>query len=105
MWCYNILGDNKGSISHISQLVSINTGSILLTDYLDALRRGNSDPTLAFKRIEWRKFIDYFGIGIEADPPRVGKKNVHFVHIGYIPIPSSIKLRISRHHLDKEFNF
>ena len=56
------------------------------------------------KRTEWRKFIDYFGQSIEADPYRVGKDKIYLVHIRYIPIPSSVKLHISRHHLDKHFN-
>ena len=64
MWCYNILGDNKGSISHLLQLDPINIWSILLTDNLAALRRGNFDPNLTVKRTEWRKFVDYFGLSI-----------------------------------------
>ena len=35
----------------------------------------------------------------------MGKKNIYFVRIGYILRPSYVKLHISRHHLDKEFNF
>ena len=41
------------------------------------------------------KFIDYFGLSIEAEPSRVVKKNVYFVLIGYIPRPLSVKLHIS----------
>ena len=87
MWWYNILGDNKGSISHLLQLDTITTGSILLTSNLVEMKRGNTDTILTVKIIEWRKFFDYFGLSIEADPSRVGKKNVYFVHIGYIPSP------------------
>ena len=41
---------------------------------------------------------------MEVEPSREGKKNVYFVHIGYIPSPSSVNLHIARHQLDKEFN-
>ena len=78
MWWYNILGDNRGSISHILYLGTIIEGSSLLTDNLVFLRRGNSEPILTVKRIEWREFIGCFGLSIEADPSRVGKKNVYF---------------------------
>ena len=84
MWWYNILGDNKGIISHLLRLGPITTGSILLTANLVALKRENSEPILIAKRTEWRKFVDYFGIIIEADPSKVGKKNVYFPHIGSI---------------------
>ena len=79
---YNILRDNEGSISHILRLGYIATGSILLTDNLVALKRENYEPILILKRTEWRKFIDYFGRSIEADPSMVGKKNVHFSVLG-----------------------
>ena len=46
----------------------------LLTSFF--LKGGNTEPILTVKRIEWMKFIDYFGLSIEADPSRVGKKNV-----------------------------
>ena len=90
MWWYNILGDDEGSISHLLRLDPISTESNLLTVKLVALKRGNYDPNLTVKRNEWRRFIEYFGQNIEADPSRVEKKNVYFVHIGYMPIPSSI---------------
>ena len=86
MWWYNILGDNEGSISHILRLDPITSGSILLTVKIVALKRENSDPILIVKRTEWRKFVDYFGLSIEADPSRVGKKNLYIFHIGYIPV-------------------
>ena len=75
MWRYNIIGDNVGSISHILRLDTLTAGSILLTDNLVALKRGKYDPILIVKRTEWRKFIDYFGLSIEANPSRVGIKN------------------------------
>ena len=87
MWWYNIFGYNKGSISHLLWLDPITAGSILLTANLVALKRGISEPNLIMKRTEWRKFIDYFGRSIEADPYMVGKKNVQFFHIGSIPKP------------------
>ena len=91
MWCYNILGYNNGSISHILQLDPINTGYFILTSNLVWLKRENPDPILTVKRIEWRKFNDYFGLSIEADPSRVGKKNLYIFHIYHIPIPSSVR--------------
>ena len=78
MWCYNILGDNKGRISYMLQLDPITAGSILLSAKIVAPKRENSEPILTFKRTERRKFIDYFGPSIEADPSRVGKKNIYF---------------------------
>ena len=87
MWWYNILGDNDGIISPILRLDAITAGYILLTAKLFALKRENSDPILTVKSIEWRKFIDYFGLSIKADPSRVGKKKIHLFHIGYIPRP------------------
>ena len=101
MWWYNIIGNKEGSISHLLRLGPITEGSILLTVNLVALKRENSEPILIVKRTEWRKFIDYFGLSIEADPYNMGKKNVQFFHIGSIPIPSSVKIHISRQHLDK----
>ena len=85
MWWYNILGDNEGSISHLLRLDPITAGSILLTDNLVALKRETTEPILTVKITEWRKFIDYSGLSIEDDPSKVGKKNVHFVRIGFIP--------------------
>ena len=104
MWWYNILEDNKGIISHLLRLDTITAGSICLTANLVAMKRENPDPILIVKRTEWRRLIDYFGRGIEADSSRVGKKNIYFVHIVYIPRASSIKLHIPRQHLDTYFN-
>ena len=104
MWWYNILGDNEGRISHLLRLDPITAGYILLTDNLVALKRENSEPISIVKRTEWREFIDYFGRSIEDDPSKVGKKNVHFPHIGYISITSYVNNHISRHHLEKKFN-
>ena len=56
------------------------------------------------KITEWRKFVDYFGPSIEANLSKVVKKNVHFFHIGYIPITSSGNPHIARKQLDKDFN-
>ena len=101
MWWYNILRDNEGSISHILRLDPITTEYILLNFKMVALERGNSEPILTARITEWRKFIHYFGLSIEANPSRVGKKNIYILHIGYIPRPLSVELLISRHHLDK----
>ena len=103
MGCYNILGDNEGSISHILWLDIITAGYILLTVKLVALKSGNCEPILTVKRTEWRKFIDYLCLSIEADASRAGKKNIYFVHIGCILRTSSAKLHISRHHRYKDF--
>ena len=78
MWYYNILGNNNGSVSHLLQIIPITAGSFLLTYILVALKKENPEPVLAVKRIEWRTFIDYFGLSIGDDPSRVGKKNVYF---------------------------
>ena len=94
MWWYNILGDNKGGISHILRLDIFNAESILLTAKLVALKRENYELISIVKRTEWRKFIDYSGLSIEAHPSRVHKKNIYFVHVGYIPILSSIQIRV-----------
>ena len=99
-----MIGDNYGSISHLLRTDTIDEGSILLTDNLIALKRGNSEPILIVKRTEWSKFIDYFSLSIEANPSRVGKKNVYFVHIGSIPRTPYGNLHITRQQLDKEFN-
>ena len=48
----------------------------LLTYKLVALKIKNPDPILTVKITEWRKFIDYFGISIEADPYGVKKKRI-----------------------------
>ena len=58
MWWYNILRDNKGSISHLLWLDSITEGSILLTVKLVALKRGNCEPILTVKGTDWSKLID-----------------------------------------------
>ena len=78
MWWYNICGYKKGIISDLLRLDTIPEGSVLITTNLVALKRGNPDPVLTVKRTEWRKFIGYFGLSIEADPSKVGKKNVYF---------------------------
>ena len=53
MWCYNILGDIEGSISDTLWLDTINAGSVLLNANLVVLKRGNSEPNLIAKIIEW----------------------------------------------------
>ena len=101
MWRYNILGDNKGRIPHILRLDPITAGCVLLTAKLVALKRGNIEPILTVKRTEWRKFIDYFGLSIEAEPSRKVKNNVYFPLKGYIPITSFVKSHTAMHHMDK----
>ena len=55
-------------------------------------------------KTEWRKFIDYFGLSIEADPYKVGKKNINCFRIGSIPSTSSGNPHISMQKLDKQLN-
>ena len=99
-----MLGDNEESISHLLWSDTITAGYFLLTSTIVFLKRENPEPILTVKIIEWRKFIDYFGLSIEADQSRVGKKNIYFVSVGSTPIPSYGQIYISRHRLDKEFN-
>ena len=77
MWWYNILGDDKGSISYLLRLGTINAGYILLTDKLVALKWENDEPILTVKRNVLSKFIEYFGLSIEAETSRVDKKNIY----------------------------
>ena len=51
MWWYNILGDNKGSISHLLRLVPITAEYILLNDNLVALEMENYEPILVVKKL------------------------------------------------------
>ena len=104
IWWYNIIGYNKGSTSHLLRLDPITVGSTLFTVKLVAPRQENSEPISTVKRTELRKFIDYFGRSIEADPSKAGKKKIYFGYSGYIPRHSSAKLHISRHHIVKYFN-
>ena len=104
MWWYNILGYNKGSISHILRLDPINEGSILLTSNLVALKKENSDIILIVKITEWRKFIDYFGLSIEANLSKVSKKNTNVFCSGFIPRNSSGNPPKARHQLEQQFN-
>ena len=46
MWWYNVLGDNKGRISHILGFYLINKGSVLIALILFSLERVNYDPIL-----------------------------------------------------------
>ena len=99
MWFYNIIVYNNEIISHILQIYTINPGYVLITTKLVTLKRENHDIILTVKRTEWRKFVDYFDLSIEADPSRVVKKNVYFVRIGYITSYSSVNIHISRYHM------
>ena len=67
-----------GSISHVLQLDTITPGSFLLTYNLVGLKEGNPEPILTVKIIQWRKFVDYFGLSVEAKPSRVVKKKRKF---------------------------
>ena len=60
MWWYDILGDNKGIISHLLRLDPIIVGYIVLTNNLVALKKKNDEPILIVKRTEWRTLFDYF---------------------------------------------
>ena len=64
------------------QLNPITTGYVLITANLVWLKMENPEPILTAKRVEQRKFIDYFGLSIEAEPSRAKKKNVCFSVLG-----------------------
>ena len=100
VWWYNILGGNRGSISHLLRIYPNNEGYFLTNANLINLKRENIDPILIVKRNECRKLIDYFGLSIEANPSRVGKKNIYIFCTGYTPRPLSGNTHISRHYLD-----
>ena len=95
MWWYNILKDNEGSISHLYGLVLLLLCFTRCQPHFS--ERENPDPILTVKIIEWRKFVDYSGVSIKADPSRVDKKNIYYFGIGYITSPSSGNPRIARH--------
>ena len=76
----------------------------LLTANLIYLIGRNYDPVLNVKRIDRRKFIDYFGLSIEDNSSRVGKKNLYVFHISYIPGPSLENPHIKRIQMKKELN-
>ena len=88
MWCYNIHGGMKVSISYISCFDTVTEGCFLLNSKIVVLRRENPKSILTVKIMEWRQFIDDFGLNIEADPSRVGKMKVYFVFICSMPIHS-----------------
>ena len=54
----------------------------LLTSNIIFLKRENTEPILIIKIIEWRKFIDYLGLSIEANPSRVGKRTYRLSLLG-----------------------
>ena len=81
MWCHNILRYKKGITPHILQLDTITSGYVLLTANLVVMKKVNTDPILIVKIIEWWKFIDYFGLSIEAGPSKVVKKKVYIFSI------------------------
>ena len=87
MWWYNIFGDNEGIISHLLLIDIITSGHVILADNLFELKRETFELILTVKRTEWRKFIDYFGLSVEANPSSVIKKNKYFFPIRYIPSP------------------
>ena len=55
----------------------------MLTADLILIKRVNIEPIFTAKIIEWIKFIDDFGLNIEADPSRMGKKKVFCTHWVY----------------------
>ena len=101
LWWYNILRDNNGIISYLIPLDPITSGSVSITAGLVFLKRENPEPILTVKLFEWRKFIDYFGLNIEAVTSKVDKKEVWFVRTGYIPSPSSGQPHIESHQPEK----
>ena len=85
--CIIYVWDNKGRISHLLLIDIITSGHVILADNLFELKRETFELILTVKRTEWRKFIDYFGLRIEANLSRVVTKNKYSVKIGYIPSP------------------
>ena len=57
MWCHNILGDKKGSISHLLHIDPIGPGSVLLCYKLVVLKKENPEPILTFQIIECRNSL------------------------------------------------
>ena len=102
MWCYNIIGDNEGRISHILRPGPINEWYIILVTNLVSLKRENPEPILTVKITEWRKFINYFGLSIEAKPSRVDKKNLYFPCIGSTPPNNGHAMESQRPDLKKK---
>ena len=78
IWWYNILRDKEVSISYILRIYNITEGYVLLNYNLILMKRENTEPILGVKIIEWKKFIDDFGLSIEANPSRVVKNNPCF---------------------------
>ena len=77
-----------GNISHILRLGTIASGGDIINVNLIYLKREDPKSISTVKRMEWRQFIDDFGLNIEADPSRVGKMKVYFVFICSMPIHS-----------------
>ena len=69
-------------MSYILQIGTINAGSISLTTKFFEMKMEKPEPILTVKITKWRKLVDYFGLSIEGDPSRLGKKNVHFSILG-----------------------
>ena len=101
LWCYNILGDNKGSISHLLKLDYITSGSDLLTYNLVVLKGEIYETIIIVKRTELRKFIDYFGLSIDTNPYNVEKLNIHLARIGPIQSTPYGNTHIARQQLEK----
>ena len=76
-WC-NILGYKKGRIYHTLRFDPITEGYILLTSNIFFSGKVNPEPILTVKITEMSKFIEYFGLIIEANPSRVVKKEPIF---------------------------
>ena len=77
MWWYKILGDNKRSISHLLRLYPITAESILLTVKFVSLKRENYNYHFNSEKNRIEEIIDYFGLSIEVDTSRVGKKGIY----------------------------
>ena len=87
MWGYNILGDNKGRISHILRLYPITSGGVVLASKLILTKRENHYTILTMKRMEQRQFIDAFGLNIEDNQSRVIKRKVYFFLYWFYTMP------------------
>ena len=81
MWWHNVLGDNKGIISHLLWLDPITADSVLLAAKIFEMKRENPEPTLIMKIIEWSKLIYCLGVIIEAGASSVGKNKVYIFSV------------------------
>ena len=100
LWWYSILGDNEGIISHLLRIYPITSGSILLTIKIVALKQEILIPSKQWNELNGGN--SFIVLVYVLSPTHIlCTKYIYFFHIGYIQRPSSIKLHIPRHHVEK----